>query len=165
MRTGAHTVESQGRLFATHTRVYTHVRIQGSRCPDSRYALSRNCVHSSRVCTRALPVSYRLSGCTWVHNIAFAPTPTTDAATGKRISHRRVFVRYEGVFLAPILASSAISQPSKLLPPWLDRSNFFHFSKLCLLLCSSFLANWFISRIPLFRSKKKKQAIIIGGKR
>lgn len=127
----------RGRLFVTHTRVYTHVRIQGSRCPDSRYALSRNCVHSSRVCTRALPVSYRLSGCTWVHNIAFAPTPTTDAATGKRISHRRVFVRYEGVFLAPVPASSAINQPSSrlLLPSWLDRSNFFHSSKICLLLC------------------------------
>lgn len=164
MRTGAHTVESQGRLFVTHTRVYTHVRIQGSRCPDSRYALSRNCVHSSRVCTRALPVSYRLSGCTWVHNIAFAPTPTTDAATGKRISHRRVFVRYEGVFLAPVPASSAINQPSRLLLlSWLDRSNFFHSSKICLLLC------FFFSQTSLSRQflyfKVKEQAIIIRGKR
>lgn len=74
-----HTWAGQSRR-AVHL-LYMHAYAQAHDCGIKVHGVSiQGALCRERVFTCKAPVSYRLSGCTWVHSIAFAPTPTSRPA-------------------------------------------------------------------------------------
>lgn len=114
VRTGC--ARRKGRECVCRGRTCAHTREFKVRGPSKVHALSRPVYASVHACARRKWVT-GLGGCTWVHNIALAPTPTT------RTPHRRRgFLRREENFLFSRLPDKLSSLLSILLRvSWEDK--------------------------------------------